>query len=359
MKVYLLPHVGLAFASFIEYAASDVEVGDLQQTYQGIRAVEAVNMTSIPTNLPTSQPTLLSSLAPTLHPSVQTVSTSAPSALLTSSVVASYSAAIPDNSQQQEESGIFGMGLSHSEMIGAVLLIATILGLFIHLSMKLILYNRLRTIELLRDRDDRQQQRMMGDMRRGGRDPVDSGSDDWDSLADAKKFGGRWNKRRSDRDEVFDESYIMMDEDENSGRGRRSLEFALDMDLVPSKGMAAWGPNGPVSSDVQSMDAMEEIKRAKKFLEKKEDMVEDAKEEVVALKADATFYEKQLDGVGGSAARTLEKELGSVLRDVEDSQRMLRMARAERDAASRQVENLEARHWALLSEYEATQSFDD
>jgi hypothetical protein len=47
--------------------------------------------------------------------------------------------------------------------------------------------------------------------------------------------------------------------------------------------------------------------------------------------------------------------LGLVLRDVEDSQRMLRMARAERDAASRQVENLEARHWALLSEIVSAQ----
>jgi len=113
------------------------------------------------------------------------------------------------------------------------------------------------------------------------------------------------------------------------------------MDLVPPRGVA------PVSDDVQAMDAMEEIKRAKKFLEKKEDMVEeDAKEKVAALKADATFYEKQLDGVRGFAARTLEKKLRLVLRNVEDSQRMLRMAREERDAALRQVENLEARHWA-------------
>ena len=60
----------------------------------------------------------------------------------------------------------------------------------------------------------------------------------------------------------------------------------------------------------------------------------------------STFYEKQLDGVRGFAARTLEKKLRLVLRNVEDSQRMLRMAREERDAALRQVENLEARHWA-------------
>ena len=168
-----------------------------------------------------------------------------------------------------------------------------------------------------------------------------------------------------DEDEYIDiePSYSVGREGVSPSRGRRSWEErAMEMDRVPPRGVAAWGPNGPVSDDVQTMaamDAMDEIKRAKKFLSKKEDMVEDAKEEVVALKADATFYERQLDGVRGSAARTLEKELGRVLGDVEDSQRMLRMARAERDAASRQVENLEARHWALLSEYEASQSFDD
>ena len=346
---------------------------------------------------------------------------------------------------------------------------------------------KFNALDLLRDRDERQQRRMMREMRRGGRDPVIQDFGDAGSDWDAKKFGkgrtggdltsddqrfvaddmgrmpppppfpgdmpppgmpqydiepdffdeelsrrgssrrGRRNEKRRGRrnNDVMDaraaayeraigvgpmddDDYIMMDEDDEympfpsegrrrrrrgyayklddedfdddefidieptyaseretipTRRGRRSWEErALEMDRVPPRGVAAWGPNGPVSDDVQAMaamDAMEEIKRAKKFLEKKEDMVEDAKEEVVALKADATFYEKQLDGVGGSAARTLEKELGSILRDVEDSQRMLRLARAERDAASRQVENLEARHWALLSEYEATQSFDD
>jgi len=348
---------------------------------------------------------------------------------------------------------------------------------------------KFNALDLLRDREERQQRRMMREMRRGGRDPVIQDFGDAGADWDAKKFGkgrtggdlasddqrfvademgmpprrrifpgdmptdsmpppgipqfdiepeffdeemsrssrrGLRNRRRNGRrndsidaraaaydraiglgsmdedDYIMDEgdeymtfpsdrrrrrrrgfAYKLDDEDfdddddyidieptysserENMPprRGRRSWEErALEMDRVPPRGVAAWGPNGPVSDDVQTMaamDAMDEIKRAKKFLEKKEDMVDDAKEEVVALKADATFYERQLDGVRGSAARTLEKELGKVLRDVEDSQRMLRMARAERDAASRQVENLEARHWALLSEYEATQSFDD
>ena len=48
------------------------------------------------------------------------------------------------------------------------------------------------------------------------------------------------------------------------------------------------------------------------------------------------------------------------MRDVEDASRSLRLARAERDAASDRVTDLEERNWALLSEFEATRSsFDD
>ena len=55
-----------------------------------------------------------------------------------------------------------------------------------------------------------------------------------------------------------------------------------------------------------------------------------------------------------------EEEVGYILRDVEDASRSLRLARAERDAASDRVSDLEERNWALLSEFEATRSsFDE
>lgn len=44
--------------------------------------------------------------------------------------------------------------------------------------------------------------------------------------------------------------------------------------------------------------------------------------------------------------------------DVEDASRMLRLARAERDAAQERLDELNEKHWALLSEYEASQSFE-
>ena len=77
----------------------------------------------------------------------------------------------------------------------------------------------------------------------------------------------------------------------NSPRKRSWEERALEMDRVPPKGAAAWGPNGRASGggmDAQSkaaLDALREIRKAKRYLEKKKDMVLDAEEEVVALKA--------------------------------------------------------------------------
>jgi hypothetical protein len=52
-----------------------------------------------------------------------------------------------------------------------------------------------------------------------------------------------------------------------------------------------------------------------------------------------------------------EQELGYLGRDIDDASRSLRLARAERDAASDRGSGLEERHWALLSEYEAVRSF--
>ncbi len=67
-------------------------------------------------------------------------------------------------------------------------------------------------------------------------------------------------------------------------------ERAMEMDRVPPRDAIAWGPNGSVRSgesplETAAMDALRDIKKSKLFLEKKENDVEDAKNEVVSLKA--------------------------------------------------------------------------
>lgn len=79
----------------------------------------------------------------------------------------------------------------------------------------------------------------------------------------------------------------------------------------------------------------------------------------LTLYSNASQCQSKLEAAGGREASRLEQELGYILRDVDDASRNLRLARAERDAASNRVSDLEERNWALLSEYEATRSFED
>jgi hypothetical protein len=60
------------------------------------------------------------------------------------------------------------------------------------------------------------------------------------------------------------------------------------MDRVPPRKAVAWGPNGPVGEsplEVAAMDALRDIMKSKKYLGRKEEDVEDAKETVLSLKA--------------------------------------------------------------------------
>ena len=50
--------------------------------------------------------------------------------------------------------------------------------------------------------------------------------------------------------------------------------------------------------------------------------------------------------------------MGEIMLDVDDAARALRLARAERDAVSDRVNELEERNWALLSEFEAMNEED-
>jgi hypothetical protein len=100
--------------------------------------------------------------------------------------------------------------------------------------------------------------------------------------------------RRDELDDEDDYDYDI-DDDVIDVRPKRSLsrrrsweERAMEMDRIPPRSVGAWGPNGRADRDAQSMaaiDAEREIEKARKYLEKKEDMVDDAKEEVISLKA--------------------------------------------------------------------------
>ena len=160
MKVCLL-HAGIAssllIASVVVAASDTPPLRDLHTYHYGhsraLSSAESANTTHMTPSAP--------SAAPSMHTSVQISSSSAPSALPESkldptdnslsmsaatasdSSTMSDSSTIPDKSQQQqEESGIFGMSLFQT--CAAVILVATVVGLFGHFGMKLLPYNRHR-----------------------------------------------------------------------------------------------------------------------------------------------------------------------------------------------------------------------
>ena len=87
--------------------------------------------------------------------------------------------------------------------------------------------------------------------------------------------------------------------DLNMARSRRSRQLsveerAIELDRVPPQNAVSWGPNGRIESedgdysnplDVAAMEALRDIQRSKRVLERKEQDVEDAKEVVLSLKA--------------------------------------------------------------------------
>ena len=160
MKVCLL-HAGIAssllIASVVAAASDTPPLRDLHTYHYGhsraLSSAESANTTHMTPSAP--------SAAPSMHTSVQISSSSAPSALPESkldptdnslsmsaatasdSSTMSVSSTIPDKSQQQqEESGIFGMSLFQT--CAAVILVATVVGLFGHFGMKMLPYNRHR-----------------------------------------------------------------------------------------------------------------------------------------------------------------------------------------------------------------------
>jgi hypothetical protein len=59
------------------------------------------------------------------------------------------------------------------------------------------------------------------------------------------------------------------------------------MDRVPPPNAVAWGPDGELGEsplDLAAMEAIQDIEMSKRLLERKEEDVEDAKDEVVSLK---------------------------------------------------------------------------
>ena len=119
----------------------------------------------------------------------------------------------------------------------------------------------------------------------------DDEDDEYDVPRSRRRAGFAYKYSR----EYDDDDDYNMDDDIIDVRPKRSLsrrrsweDRAMEMDRIPPRSVTAWGPSGRLDRDAQTLAAVEaerEIKKAQRYLDKKEDMVDDAKEEVVSLKA--------------------------------------------------------------------------
>ena len=128
-----------------------------------------------------------------------------------------------------------------------------------------------------------------------GPPPREEYDDDYDLSSSRRRSGFAYKYNRDLDEDEDDDFYNDIDDDiidvrpkRSSTRRRTWEERAMEMDRIPPRSVAAWGPEGRVDRDAQTLAALKaerEIEKARKYVEKKEDMVADAKREIISLKA--------------------------------------------------------------------------
>lgn len=143
---------------------------------------------------------------------------------------------------------------------------------------------------------------------------------------------------------------------------RRSWEEreSEEMDRIPPVGIMAYGPEGDIGMDARTfaaLQASEEIREAKRKVELREERVIDAEEKVLMMKADVETQRRILSSSRRGRSTRARDTLRQMNMMVEDAARSLRKARAERDMAIDAMEELEDRHWVLLSMVRGDEEF--
>ena len=106
-----------------------------------------------------------------------------------------------------------------------------------------------------------------------------------------------------------------------------------------------------------ALKASEEIREAKRKVAKREERVVEAQERILMLKADVeeqTRIFAQSRQRNSPRVRDAKRQMNMM---VEDAARLLRKARAELDVAVEAMEDLEDRHWVLLSQVASDEEF--
>jgi len=143
-----------------------------------------------------------------------------------------------------------------------------------------------------------------------------------------------------------------------SNKQRKWMDRAEAYEQVPPKGVSAWGPEGDIGVDIRkkaAMDAMEDIRRAKLVLQKKEKMVVNAENEIISLKTEMVTQKQRLSSSTRNDGRNsiIREKIMVINLEVEEAARQLRRMRKEVQLSAEKLDKLENRHWALISQFQA------
>lgn len=137
-------------------------------------------------------------------------------------------------------------------------------------------------------------------------------------------------------------------------------ERQIAMDRVPPVDVLAWGPSGelPMSAREKAfLDAQEDIETARRKLKLAKKKESESEAEITILKVDADRQRLKLSEYPPEErSRRDVEELRQIELDIDDASRDLRRSRTKVDRALEILEELEERHYAIMSCYNIDQA---
>lgn len=163
--------------------------------------------------------------------------------------------------------------------------------------------------------------------------------------------------------ESNDDAKEQKEEEQQKRRQPRLLtreERAMAMERVPPPDIPAWGPTGDIGMDARTKavnDALEDIHGARERLTLRERKEARALDELSVLRVDATLERKRLTQRNRRVdANYLQDKLRRLDHAIDDASRKLRLARQQTQFAREELDDVEARHWAILSTFNPAQA---
>ena len=185
---------------------------------------------------------------------------------------------------------------------------------------------------------------------------VDLAYDDVDDVGSGAEAPSRSAARRRQLQELSDAKA----KPKRKTKEQTWEERQIAMERVPPANVVAWGPAGELAMSAREkafLDAQEDIETARRKLNAMKQKESEAKDEISVLKVDAERQRLKLEDapMDRRSRRDLE-ELRQTEMDIDDASRELRRCRARVERAVGVLEELEQRHYAIMSCYNVGQA---